>query len=148
MLKYKMLVWHKNQRLQVSRRRLVVERQQLDAAVAECTRLNNQIDLQQALAHAGGLAGMVLNRQQLLGWMRRSAADRRRSQMMRLELQLQADHREQCKGQVERCHALYLRQEKQLKRYCELFKVERKSVRVKQFNTEECELEEWLSWKK
>lgn len=146
LLKYKTLVWRNDQRLQASRRRLTDERLEMELVVAECARRQGEIDLQQALAQAGELAGLALNRQQLFGWLRRSAADRRRSQALRLELHQQCERREQCRLQVEERQALCRRLERRLKRYLGLLEAERRKARLKQFDTEECELEERISW--
>lgn len=145
---YQALLQHSEQRLQAGRRRLAHERHQLATVQQECRRLLGEIGLQQQLARAGDLNGAALDRQQLFGWLRKSAADRRRSQALRLELRRQQELGAQCAQQVGVQHALCLHLEGRCERYQALLAGERKKARLRQLEIEESEIEERLSWSK
>ncbi|PRC93861.1 hypothetical protein [Solimicrobium silvestre] len=146
--KYQALLHHSQQRLQVGERRLTHVRQRLAAMEQECDRLQGEIGVQEQLAHAVGLDGAALGRQQLFDWLRKSAADRRRSQALRLELRRQQELCNECTYQVSEQHAHCLRLEQRRERYRTLLDGERKKVRLRQLEIEECEIEERVSWSK
>jgi len=148
LLKYKALVGRSEQRLQSGLRRLTAERRRLAGIRDQCSRLQGEIEVQQQLAKAGELAGMALDRQQLFGWLRRNAADRRRSQALRLELRQQQENGTECEQKIGVEQVLCRRLEDRLERYRKLLAAERRKLRLRQFEIEECELEERMSWSK
>lgn len=146
--KYKALLQHSEQRLQAGRRRLAHERHRLETVQQECGRLQGEIGVQQQLARAGNLNGVALDRQQLFGWLRKSAADQRRSQALRLELRRQQELGAEYAQQVGQQHALCLHLEGRRERYQTLLESERKKVYLRQLEIEESEIEERVSWLK
>jgi len=145
---YQALLLHSEQRLQAGRRRLAQQRQRLAAVQQECRRLQGEIGVQQQLARAGNLNGAALDRQQLFGWLRKNAADRRRSQALRLELRRQQELGKECAEQVSAQHAQCRHLEGRAERYQTLLADEQKKARLRQLEIEECEIEERLSWSK
>lgn len=139
---------HSEQRLQAGRRRLAQQRQRLAAVQQECDRLQGEIGVQQQLARAGNLNGAALDRQQLFGWLRNNAADRRRSQALRLELRRQQELGKECAEQVSAQHAQCRHLESRTERYQTLLAGEKKNARLRQLEIEECEIEERFLWSK
>ncbi|MFC6841794.1 hypothetical protein ACFQGW_20470 [Xanthomonas theicola] len=134
--------------MRVGMQRLARERQRLMAVQEQCSRLQAEISMQQQLAGSRALGGVALDRQQLFGWLRKSAADRRRSQALRLELRRQQELGQECLERVGAQRVLCLRLEARRERYRKLLGGERRTARLRQLEIEECELEERASWSK
>lgn len=146
--KYQALLRHSEQRLLAGRGRLAQRHHRLVVEQGECHRLQGEIELQRQLAQAGALDGTELSRQQLFGWLRKSAADQHRSQALRLELHRQEEVISDCVEQVEVQRTLCQRLQGRRDRYQTLLQQERKKNRLRQLNIEEYELEERVSWSK
>jgi hypothetical protein len=135
-------------RLQAGERELARLRLRFDAAQVECERLQGEIELQHSLGRTVDTGAMSIDRQQLFSWLRKSAADRRKTQELRLELRKQQELSDGCRQQLDAQRVLCRKLENRRGKYQGLVQAERRKVRLRQLNFEECEIEERRSWSK
>lgn len=115
---------------------------------AACARLEGELILQEQLEQAGRLEGAAMDRAQLFSWLRKSAADKRRTQELRLELVKQQELNERYAGQLHAQQAVCIRLQHKCEGYEELVRAEQRKRKLKSMNMEESEIEERASWQK
>ncbi|MBB3211526.1 putative coiled-coil protein SlyX [Herbaspirillum sp. Sphag1AN] len=143
---YRKLLQHSTQRAAIGKSRLVQVSTNLDLEKEKLTKLENAISLQQQLEQVEEFAGDALNRQQLFDLLRKTAVAQRRTQLLKIELHRQEETTNECSLQVVEHQEIYRKLEKRRERYRLLHEKERAWLRLRQMNTEEIEIEEYLSW--
>lgn len=144
--KWEALSRHSTRQLQSGERRLGLLKQNMYAAQEACAQLQAEIDLQEQLERAGRLDGAAVDRQQLFTWLRKTAADKRRTQELRLELSKQQELGGRYADDVCAQKAVCRKLLQKCERYEEMVKAERRKKRMNHQNQEEAEIEERMSW--
>jgi hypothetical protein len=146
LLKYRTLLRHSEQRLNVGRWRLAQRQQAVDMEREQYQHLLNELELQRQLHQIGKIDGTEVSRQKLFSWLRRMSADRHRTQDLRLRLRRQEEAINDFVREVETqrgcCRQLAMRCD----RYETLLKAAIKRRRLRQVEIDENEIEEHLSW--
>lgn len=146
--KYRLLLQHSERRLQAGQRRLNEHCQMLKREQRACQRLKDELEFQEKLSKSSPIDGVSASRQQLFSWLRKTAADRRRTHALRVDLQHQQGIVEDCTQKLEAerslCHQLAGR----CHRYQMLLKQEWRKARLRKVCAEEYEIEERFSWLK
>lgn len=134
--------------MRTRQRTLAHERDSLETALRRCEELRSDLGLQQQLLEAQVLDGMVLARQDLFGWMRRAAADKRKTRDLRFELEQQLARAQTSSERVDGARQACRKSESRVERYQTLLKREAKQRRMGQLEREENDIEERNAWKR
>ena len=143
--KYKTLLRHNKQRLQIGEGRLQKNSRLLSIEQQKGQGLTADLALENELMQASEPAETTLSRQQLFGWLRKSAAAQLRTQALKLELHKQEEVIEDCNDRVGEQRALCRRLKGRRERYQWLLHEEQKKANLRQLNVEENEIEEYVT---
>ena len=148
LVKYSTLIKNNNWRRQHSENTLSHLRIKSNSELIALERLREQIVLLNQLSQVGKLNDVVIDRQKLFTWLRKSAVEKHRAQDTRLEISKQEERYMQSVELVDKQREINLKLERKHNKYIKLFAKDKKKRLTLQLNIDESEVEDIYSWMK